>query len=358
MLEQIEYFFDKIGYMSLDTNRSDVRIFFQLERNFVNAIHVIDCDQMPQVSKEDLNKFMKPVQWQFGEGQICEVHMISLVLTENPDALRDYVSDNGFCWFIHTQNKELLVYDDKVTDYYGLREKLEQCLKEPFDEEAYRQKKLQEDEQEEPPQKLSFFHNFWSGSVVNHVIIAVNIIVFIVGIFFGGLFYEFGARDMKAILEQGEWYRPLTSMFLHADVYHLFSNMILLFFLGDIVERMSGHIKYIIFYLGAGICGDLLSMYIDMVNQTWGSSIGASGAVFGIEGALLWILIRNHGRAEYITIPRFLFAVVCSLICGFTSTGIDNAAHVGGFLGGFLLAVLLYRKNKGLKGQEGTIHED
>ena len=73
-------------------------------------------------------------------------------------------------------------------------------------------------------------------------------------------------------------------------------------------------------------------------------SLGASGAIFGITGALLWIVIRNRGRHAEITMPKIIFLIAYSLYNGFVSTNIDNAAHVGGLFGGFLLAILLYRK--------------
>ena len=87
-------------------------------------------------------------------------------------------------------------------------------------------------------------------------------------------------------------------------------------------------------------------MYIEFMSRSFVSSVGASGAVFGIEGALLWILIRNHGRVEYMTIPKLVFALACSLYYGMISTNIDNAAHLGGLITGFIITVLIYRKKK------------
>jgi rhomboid protease GluP len=358
MLEQIEYFLKRQGYTQLDTNREDFVIFFQIENNFVNAIHVIDCNKMIQLDKSKIDKFMKPIEWHFGNGNICEVHTIVLLLTNRPDEISGLTEENRFCWIVDTTNKQLMISDGKAEDFYGLKNCLQTCLAEPFDEEAYRKVKLIEQEGEQPQRNSSFWHNFWSGSIVNHVIIFINVLVFAISIFAGDFFLDYGAREAEAIIGQGQWYRMLTSMFLHVDASHLFSNMIWLYFLGDIVERMSGHFKYLFIYLGSGICGDFVSMLMEYMEGSFIRSVGASGAVFGIEGALLWILIRNRGRVENMTIGKILFALACSLYYGLMSTNIDNAAHVGGLVFGFLITILLYRKNKSLKRQEGTMNEN
>ena len=76
------------------------------------------------------------------------------------------------------------------------------------------------------------------------------------------------------------------------------------------------------------------------------SSLGASGAIFGMIGGLLWVLLRNRGKLEIMTVPKILFLISYSLFSGFTGSNIDNAAHVGCLFSGFILAILLYRKKR------------
>ncbi len=135
-------------------------------------------------------------------------------------------------------------------------------------------------------------------------------------------------------------------MFLHADITHLVGNMMLLYFLGDIVERALGHFKYLLLYLGSGIAGSFASMAFSYYFMDDRSSLGASGAIFGMIGGLLWVLLRNRGKLEIMTVPKILFLISYSLFSGFTGSNIDNAAHVGGLFSGFILAILLYRKKR------------
>ena len=87
--------------------------------------------------------------------------------------------------------------------------------------------------------------------------------------------------------------------------------------------------------------------------------MGASGAVFGVEGALLMLVILYHGKLEYMTIGRLAFAIVFSLYCGFTGTNVNNAAHVGGILMGFAaMAVIAMLCPQIRAGKDKNINED
>lgn len=179
---------------------------------------------------------------------------------------------------------------------------------------------------------------------------AMNLLIFVVFTIIGDtedvhFMMEHGACFTPAILA-GEYYRLFTGMFLHFGIYHVVYNMICLIFIGDILETEIGSIKYLFIYVLGGLAGNLLSMAMDIKMDFYVVSAGASGAVFAIMGALLWVIIRNKGYLGNITLQRFGMLAVLSLLQGFTETGTDNAAHIGGFVTGFLLSVLLYRKKK------------
>lgn len=156
---------------------------------------------------------------------------------------------------------------------------------------------------------------------------------------------EHGAMYVP-LVQQGEYYRMITSMFLHFDISHLGNNMLTLGLLGWQLELEIGKVKYLLIYFGAGIGGNLLSALMEVSGSEFAVSAGASGAIFGIIGALLYIAMRNHGRIGRISGRGILFMAVLTLYYGFSSTGIDNFAHIGGLVTGFLLAVLLYWKRR------------
>lgn len=186
---------------------------------------------------------------------------------------------------------------------------------------------------------------------VNLIMVAINVIVFFVLDIMGdttdGYFmFQHGAMYPYAVTEGQEYYRLLTSAFLHFGISHLVNNMIMLVCLGSYLERALGKIKYLIFYLLTAVGSSLISMAHTLYTDDPVISAGASGVIFGVIGALLYLVIRNKGHFEDLTMVRFLIMLVLSLYYGFTSTGVDNAAHVGGLLVGFFLAVLLYRKDR------------
>ena len=188
---------------------------------------------------------------------------------------------------------------------------------------------------------------------INGVLIAVNILYFFWLEFHGStenaaFMVEHGAMYVPLVVREGEYYRLLTAVFMHFGISHLVNNMVILFVLGDNLERALGKVKYLVFYLICGVGANVFSMVVSIREYELAVSAGASGAIFGVIGGLLYVVIRNRGRLEDLSTRQLALFVVCSLYFGFTSTGIDNAAHVGGLVLGFLLAAIFYR-NPGRK---------
>lgn len=179
--------------------------------------------------------------------------------------------------------------------------------------------------------------------------IVVNVIVFLFLSFKGmtedGMFLlEHGAMYVPYMIGNGEYYRIFTSMFLHFGFDHLLNNMVILAAIGWNLEEEIGHIKFAILYLLSGLGGNVLSAYWDIHVGDYAISAGASGAIFGVIGALLYVAIRNRGRIGDISGRGLVFMVILSLYYGYSSGGVDNMAHIGGLITGFVLSVLLYRK--------------
>lgn len=184
------------------------------------------------------------------------------------------------------------------------------------------------------------------------LIAAVNVAVFLILSFQGitedgGFLLEHGAMYVPYMLERGEYYRLLTSMFLHFGFEHLLNNMVMLIAVGWNLEVEIGSVRFLLLYLLSGIGGDLLSVWQSVRLGDYAVSAGASGAIFGLVGALLYVAVRNHGRIGNITGRGIIVMIALSLYFGYASSGVDNMAHVGGLLAGFVLAVLLYRKRYG-----------
>lgn len=176
--------------------------------------------------------------------------------------------------------------------------------------------------------------------IVTYILIFICILVFILMYVLGNgstdnyTLLVFGA-NVDTLTKNGDYYRLFTSMFLHIGILHLLCNMYSLYIIGKEVENVFGKVKYLIIYLLSGIAGSILSLAFN--HNT--ICAGASGAIFGLLGALLYF---GYYYRTYlgVTLTRSIIPViVLNLIIGFTSSGIDNAAHIGGLVGGILIAM-------------------
>lgn len=155
----------------------------------------------------------------------------------------------------------------------------------------------------------------------------------------GAYMAEHGAMYPSAVLEDGEYYRLFTCMFLHFGAQHLLYNMLLLLFAGDMLETAAGPVCYLVVYLLGGVIGNIVSLAVNVYTGTEVLSAGASGAIFAVLGGLVFLALRDRGRQGGIQARGVCIMAVLSLVQGFTDAGVDNIAHLGGFLAGFLLTV-------------------
>ena len=182
-------------------------------------------------------------------------------------------------------------------------------------------------------------------------LIVINVAVFFILTMFGDtedavFMLQHGAMYEPNIIEGHEYYRIFTCLFLHFGITHLLNNMVLLGALGWNLELELGKVRFVIIYFASGIIGNIVSLFYDLTLEQPAVSAGASGAIFGLMGALLYVVIANRGRLGRLSGRGMLVMVALSLYFGLTSTGVDNLAHIGGVVSGFLLAVLLYRRKQ------------
>ncbi len=176
--------------------------------------------------------------------------------------------------------------------------------------------------------------------IVTYSLIFICILVFILMYVLGNgstdnyTLLLFGA-NLDALTKNGDYYRLLTSMFLHIGIMHLLCNMYSLYIIGKEVENVFGKWKYLVIYILSGIAGSILSLAFN--HNT--ICAGASGAIFGLLGALLYF---GYYYRPYLgaTLTKSIIPVIAiNLIVGFLDSGIDNSAHIGGLVGGLLVAM-------------------
>ena len=187
------------------------------------------------------------------------------------------------------------------------------------------------------------------GAGVTKALIGINLLVFVAMLTGGaGLWHSsngvqlaWGANFGPAT-QDGQWWRLGSAMFLHFGAIHLAMNMWALWDGGQFVERMYGHGRFLTIYVASGLLGNLLSL---VAHGGQAVSGGASGAIFGIYGALLVFLWRERRTIHPHEFRWLFWGAICfsaaTIIFGLMITGIDNAAHIGGFVAGVLSGALL-----------------
>jgi rhomboid protease GluP len=174
---------------------------------------------------------------------------------------------------------------------------------------------------------------------ITYGIIAINIIIFILCNIFPNFVYA--TCLLKNI--SGEYYRLITAAFTHYNVLHLFFNMYALYIVGSQIESFFGKRKYLIIYILSCIFSSLMSITFMADN---GASIGASGAIFGLFGALLYFGYHYRLYLGNVMRSQLIPLIILNLIIGFIFSGIDNFAHIGGLIGGIFASMMVGVKYK------------
>lgn len=200
-------------------------------------------------------------------------------------------------------------------------------------------KEIEEKNIKEGQEREKYMRN--NKPIITYILIFINIIMFVLMYMLGNgsentnTLIDFGANYIL-LTKAGEYYRLITSGFLHIGIIHLLLNMYSLYIVGSQVEYFYGKVKYIIIYLFSLIMGSLFTVALSSVNTV---SAGASGAIFGLLGSILYFGIKYRGYIGNSLVNQIVPVVVLNLIIGFTTPGIGNAAHIGGLIGGYLISM-------------------
>ena len=176
-------------------------------------------------------------------------------------------------------------------------------------------------------------------------ILAVQIVVFLTMTIAGGttdeqVLIRFGAK-VKPLIDQGEWWRLVSPIFIHIGFLHLLFNSFALYIFGPTAEWLFGKFRFLLFYVLSGIIGNVASY----VFNPYSISAGASGAIYGLFGMYLYLYWRAKHYVDAETGKGILALVVVNLLLSL-GQGIDLAAHIGGLFGGFLLTSLFLRHRR------------
>lgn len=262
--------------------------------------------------------------------------MLTIILSNNieRDKVLNEVDSN--IWFLDALEDRIIIFENQSKDF--------EELKEPLDFWCNTVHGICKDYKENSLKRMKY--RLKNLPLITILLVLINIFVFVRLSKYGDLtnpkyMLEHGAIFYKKIFEDKEYYRFITCMFMHFSFEHLFNNMISLILIGNEVEHIYGRLKFLCIYFFSGILGSFLSvLYYSYISENVVSA-GASGAIYGLIGALIVQIIQNKkkhsGNSSKVLIIFFVL-----VMAGNVSKNVDNFAHLGGLIGGMIISLIFY----------------
>lgn len=320
------------GYHKYMTEMGPVYVYEKEEKQIVFLTYHKNQEKQPIYMKnyEDQLILIKETIFPSQDSDI-----LCIMIVDDGELLEEQMKDNNLfsMWIQDEQTGKLYMSKDSDTKFAQLFSTIER--------KSIEAKKLLEEENVEEINQFESIKIYFTPGNIG--IIITNFIVFLFSEYLCTDMIQAGSSEWSAILLEHEIYRLFTAMFLHFDIEHLITNMLVLFLIGSFVEHYLGTIKYIIAYLICGAAGNMLSFYFAIGEQSLILSAGASGAVYGVLGILAVLLWKTKGRLEGIQGPGLVFFVIGMIFHSYQSEGVDNWAHIGGLIMGIILGIVLKR---------------
>lgn len=328
MLEHITDLLLRKGYVLLNDDTEGI-----LYRECEDCVRAIT---LSYASKEDdadeYIAIQRKVQFMLSTRCGKKVQCLHIVLAENgmfQGSEQHLIDKLQNVWLIARDTGRLYVFEKQPVDFDNIRDDVESvlfhCVEHYKKEVAFR------------------------FTPVNSFFVIVNaLLLVIISIVYGDFFATHNSDNMLsmgamsyATVMDGAWYQIITSFFLHFGFTHLMNNMILLAYMGCELERKIGSLAYFISYMCFGIVGNLASLWYYHGQGRQVVSAGASGAIYGVIGALFVLLLVRQIKTPNLSPKRFLIMIGITIYHGLTSVGVDNAAHIGGLIAGVIGGLLL-----------------
>lgn len=330
------------GYENIQLGIPGLFVFHYSEGNINNVVMLYNVMHGTEMNQEYFEELKNYVENNFYSHGLGNLRILNLLFTYYPDHVKPMCKDRENHWIVDLQLNRLILYENQSEDYSEFIKEVDHIL-----EEEILDRELGHIDADGENNKKRINNKMVVFSTMNISLIILNILVFVIvqNILYKVINLENnGALNWYYIKRAGEYYRFITSMFLHGDTSHLLSNMLILLVMGGILEKAIGKVRYLIIYFGAGLIAGISSISYNMYKDYMVYSIGASGAIFGVIGAIVILFIKNRNYIESFSIRRIIIFAALSLYGGIVNDGVDNIAHFGGFIAGLVLCFILYKK--------------
>ena len=344
MKEQLSSFLVLEGFTPVSTNLDDFLIFLKKETGHITVLFVLSLGSEDAFDEERYVNLRDGAIRMLQNKNLPEMHSLFIVLTASVEKAVRATDGDRNAWILDSERKELVIPSNRAEDFYGLKGQLQFFLQDPGRAETLlsdMQKSV--DRVVEAKKKADEKNIRKSIPWVSIGIIVMNLIVGLLCIIFGDFLTDALDLDPVAIFDRNQWWRIFTYMYVHGSVTHYLNNMIMLYVQGNILETPMGRIRYAVLYHIFGMLAGLGSLMFKVYSSSTIPSVGASGAIMGLLGVVMYLSIRNIRSLKTGGINRILLLLLCafsSIYQGFIVPGVDNAAHIAGMLAGIFAGIV------------------
>ena len=306
----------------------------------VSTIVIIDDIKYPKLADpEQCATINKAFENTFLLRGYKRVNTIFLIITDRPYGYKNFSDGSFLFWVADLYSERLMSFMENDTDFDHIRGAVESALAKP--------------EKKKFTIKNRKIRKFLSLPFITITLLIANVLIFLYTDIIltpedKTIFYLQYANISELTFAYKQFYRLITSTFMHFDISHLVGNMFSLFIIGYQLEPVMGHIKYTVLYLISGIAASICSALYFTNIQVPAIAVGASGAIFGVFGAYVTFALLGKIEKQYISYPRLIVAAALMIFSGMQQESVDNAAHLGGVIIGSIIAYIycICQKNK------------
>lgn len=301
------------------------------EANSINIIGYLDNVVKNAITSEQLDNIAFQIERKFLLSGVHEVNILFMIFSDN------YERDKKFCegttkfWIIDMLANRIVVFENQPDDFDELKGSLESIVS----HNAYM------------PVNDMAKKDYRRFPIITIALVILNIICFFILEKNGSTtnvvyMLKKGAAFHYNVIVKHEYYRLITCIFMHFGLAHLLNNMFSLVLLGNEAEKFYGKIKFLIIYMGSGVCGSLASTIYFHMTDGYVVSAGASGAIYGIMGSLVVKIIEDK-RGSSFAIRKILLVFLLLVMVGKKTENVDNIAHIAGFAAGILIGLFVFK---------------
>lgn len=321
------------GYVKAMGNVSVADFYIRVNENKEMTIcSIIRSMDGIYVTEEQIIETAKRLERKFLIEGYRDVQIMHIIVTDQVNSVDKLTEEGIKFWIIDIMTGRLMVFENQPDDYEGLCNIIECNLANGIAQSISESRK-------------SAGKGLKNSALITVGLMIINVIIFLICELLGGsedtnVMLHMGALDYEQVVGNGQYFRLISCMFLHFGYEHLINNMLSLGIVGSKVEKGLGKLNYILIYFASGLGGGVTSLIYHMSKGDHAICAGASGAIYGLFGAIIACSIKDK-KVDV----RMLFTFIILIILTGVGEGVDFAAHFGGLAIGFITTIVLNREN-------------